>query len=330
MAVDIDLVPKKSSSNNKAREASRNNNKVLKFQLEDSSIDKVRLIDLKNFIKRSLNIDLNRQRLSDQNGKVLVDDDDENSKTLDKFDLKDHDIVYFKDLGPQISWRTVFLVEYFGPLWIHPMLFTSNPISNLIYGGPVVHNRVQKIAFGMVMVHFMKRELESIYVHRFSNATMPFRNIFKNSFHYWILSGVLLALPIYGQKTLGGSNFGFFNSTLWITFCCGLWTFAELSNLKVHLYLKSLRPPGTKIRKLPKGYGFGYVCCPNYLFESIAWFSFGLINKFNWSSLLFWSISTLQMSLWALKKKKNYLKEFKDSEKDRIPKGWKAIVPFIL
>ncbi|KAI8442999.1 3-oxo-5-alpha-steroid 4-dehydrogenase-domain-containing protein [Phakopsora pachyrhizi] len=215
-----------------------------------------------------------------------------NSKTLDKFDLKDHILFTLKDLGPQIF----FLVEYFGPLWIHPMLFTSNPISNLIYGGPVVHNRVQKIAFGMVMVHFMKRELESIYVHRFSNATMPFRNIFKNSFHYWILSGVLLALPIWSKDSR------------WF----------------------KLRPPGTKIRKLPKGYGFGYVCCPNYLFESIAWFSFGLINKFNWSSLLFWSISTLQMSLWALKKKKNYLKEFKDSEKDRIPKGWKAIVPFIL
>ena len=29
----------------------------------------------------------------------------------------------FKDLGAQISWRTVFLVEYFGPLWIHPLLY---------------------------------------------------------------------------------------------------------------------------------------------------------------------------------------------------------------
>ena len=36
---------------------------------------------------------------------------------------------YFKDLGPQISWKTVFLVEYAGPLilylWIYqrPWIF---------------------------------------------------------------------------------------------------------------------------------------------------------------------------------------------------------------
>ena len=30
--------------------------------------------------------------------------------------------IYFKDLGPQVSWTTVFLDEYFGPLAIAAML----------------------------------------------------------------------------------------------------------------------------------------------------------------------------------------------------------------
>lgn len=31
-------------------------------------------------------------------------------------------ILYFKDLGMQISWTTVFLVEYFGPILITVVL----------------------------------------------------------------------------------------------------------------------------------------------------------------------------------------------------------------
>ena len=41
----------------------------------------------------------------------------------------------------------------------------------------------------MCIGHYLKREYETLFVHRFSNATMPFMNVFKNSTHYWILMG---------------------------------------------------------------------------------------------------------------------------------------------
>ncbi len=38
-----------------------------------------------------------------------------------------------------------------------------------------------RLVFGLIMFHFIKREYETVFVHRFSNATMPLRNLPKKS-----------------------------------------------------------------------------------------------------------------------------------------------------
>jgi len=77
-------------------------------------------------------------------------------------------------------------VEYFGPILITFLLLFCR---KLIYQTDVEATQVQKVGAGMVLLHYFKRELETLFVHRFSNATMPFTNIFKNSTHYWIFFG---------------------------------------------------------------------------------------------------------------------------------------------
>jgi len=52
----------------------------------------------------------------------------------------------------------------------------------------------------MCIIHFLKREYETICVHRFGNDTMPFSNVFKNSFHYWILCGFLTMFFVLHPK----------------------------------------------------------------------------------------------------------------------------------
>ncbi|XP_052655722.1 uncharacterized protein LOC128147302 [Harpia harpyja] len=105
--------------------------------------------------------------------------------------LKDEDVLqslpvgttatfYFRDLGAQISWVTVFLTEYAGPLLIYLLFYFRVPF---LYGPrydftasrhPVVH-----LACGCHSFHYIKRLLETLFVHRFSHGTMPLRNIFK-------------------------------------------------------------------------------------------------------------------------------------------------------
>jgi len=72
----------------------------------------------------------------------------------------------------------------------------------------------------MVLMHYVKREFETVLVHRFSNDTMPFLNIFKNSTHYWIFFGLFnmyfFLHPDYTPPTWASDSF-FIGST--ILFC---------------------------------------------------------------------------------------------------------------
>ncbi|PVD22725.1 hypothetical protein C0Q70_15981 [Pomacea canaliculata] len=169
-------------------------------------------------------------------GKVIKD-----TETLESLGIKNGGKLYFKDLGPQVGWTTVFLTEYAGPLVIY-LAFYTRPA--LIYGAEAAtlpYAKVVNIAAGCWTFHYAKRLLETIFVHRFSHATMPIRNIFKNSLYYWgfaafvayFVNHPLYTPPAYGDIQVYG----------------GLAVFAlsELGNFSIHLALRSLRPPGLHI-----------------------------------------------------------------------------------
>ncbi|KAL8821634.1 MAG: hypothetical protein Q9223_000377 [Gallowayella weberi] len=211
--------------------------------------------------------------------------------------LRDGSSIYVKDLGPQISWRLVFILEYLGPLLIHPLLYFFLPSNE--------PSTLQAISCALITLHFLKRELETLFLHRFSTATMPRFNLFKNSAHYWLLAGLNIGFWTYRDSAPAAGE-----SNMWITsMSVILYAIGELGNLYTHLVLRSLRSSGGSERGIPHGLGFGVVTCPNYMFETLAWLG---ICGVTWSlaSIVFAVVAVGQMGVWAQKREARYRREF--------------------
>ena len=156
-----------------------------------------------------------------------------------------------KDLGVQIGWRTVFLLEYLGPILIH--LYYALRVNNWSRLVPL-----QRVFLLSILVHYLKREYETVLVHRFSHDTMPIFNLFKNCAHYWALGGWFIARHIYEPGYATGGLLTGYKSKLypvqWLYFA--LFLVFEGCNFYTHLVLRGLRPAGTSKRAIPYGLGF--------------------------------------------------------------------------
>jgi len=172
--------------------------------------------------------------------------------------------------------------------------------------------------------HYMKRLLETKFVHRFSHGTMPIGNLFKNCSYYWTFAAwqaYLINNPLYSAPSYGNSQ---------VYLGLGLFAFCQLGNFSIHMLLKNLRKEGSTERKIPfpdsnpMTIMFNFVSCPNYTYEVGSWISFMLMTQCT-ASFIFAFLGFYQMAVWALGKHRNYKKEFHN-----YPRSRKAIVPFVL
>ena len=209
----------------------------------------------------------------------------------------------FKDLGPQIGYRTVFVWEYAGPIFIVLAYAFARAV---FYGADAVTGAAADLHPNAVLgvqcwvAHFAKREFETLFVHRFSRPTMPLFNLFKNSIYYWsfaLLVGYPLCHPDYTPAPASHVQLGF-----------AIFVVSELLNFAVHVSLRTMRPAeGSKERPIPTGPLFALVSCPNYTFEVAGWVGFSLMTHIFWS-YAFTLVGFLQMWAWAKKKHEGYLK----------------------
>ncbi|XP_048869025.1 very-long-chain enoyl-CoA reductase isoform X1 [Brienomyrus brachyistius] len=256
----------------------------------------------------------------DPKGKSLKDED-----VLQQLPVGTTATFYFRDLGAQISWVTVFLTEYAGPLVIYLLFYFRVPfIYAPKYDFTTSKHWVVHLASMCHSFHYVKRLLETLFVHRFSHGTMPLRNIFKNCAYYWgfaawmayYINHPLYTPPIYGEQQ--------------VTLALVIFLFCQIGNFSIHITLRNLRPPGSKTRKIPYPtknpftWIFLLVSCPNYTYELGSWVSFTMMTQCL-PVAFFTFVGFVQMTVWAKGKHRSYLKEFRDYPPLRSP-----ILPFVL
>ncbi|XP_031950505.1 very-long-chain enoyl-CoA reductase isoform X3 [Corvus moneduloides] len=250
--------------------------------------------------------------------------------------LKDEDVLqslpvgttatlYFRDLGAQISWVTVFLTEYAGPLLIYLLFYFRVPfLYGPRYDFTASRHRVVHLACCCHSFHYVKRLLETLFVHRFSHGTMPLRNIFKNCTYYWGFAAWMayyINHPLYTPPAYGDEQ---------VKLALAVFLFCQLGNFSIHVALRNLRPAGSKTRKIPYPtrnpftWLFLLVSCPNYTYEVGSWIGFTIMTQCL-PVALFSLVGFVQMAIWAQGKHRSYLREFRDYPPLRSP-----IIPFLL
>uniref|UniRef100_A0A087XUT8 Very-long-chain enoyl-CoA reductase n=1 Tax=Poecilia formosa TaxID=48698 RepID=A0A087XUT8_POEFO len=256
----------------------------------------------------------------DTRGKSLRDDE-----ILQNLPVGTTATMYFKDLGPQLGWTTVFFAEYIGALLTYLVFFFRVPyIYSHTYALTSSPHPVVTLACVCHTFHYVKRLMETIFVHRFSHGTMPLRTIVKNCAYYWGFSAWLayyINHPLYTPPSYGELQVKY-----------ALFTFAmcEIGNLSIHMSLSNLRTDGELVRRFPTPtknpftWLFFFVSCPNYTYEVGAWLSFTVMTQCL-PVAIYTLFGFIQMTIWAKVKHRAYIREFKD-----YPSVRTAIIPLIL
>ena len=227
----------------------------------------------------------------------------------------------FKDLGPQVGYRTVFFWEYFGPLVIYPLFFFFSSYlypASLPAAPPKTY--VQQLALAYWTFHYAKRIFETFFIHTFSHGTMPVRNLFKNCSYYWSFASYISYFvnhPLYSSPPEQRA-----------VIALGLSMLCQLANARCHVILSNLRPPGSKAYVMPTGFLFRFITCANYTCEIYGWVGFTVATQCLPAGL-FTLAGALQMAQWAAAKHKRLRKLFDGKDgRPKYPHRWIMLPPF--
>lgn len=172
------------------------------------------------------------------------------------------------------------------------------------------------------IIHFARRTIESLWVHRFSGRLVPPSEYLLEYLYYWGF-GIWIALGIASEDYQAISMVRFAGGF-------GLFFAGQIGNTWAHLKLRRLRlSNGLGGKGLPEGGLFSLVSCPHYSFEITTWAGFALMADV-WGAYVFFVVSTAILASYARDRHLAYRREFDGEEgRSRYPASRRALVPFI-
>ncbi|XP_009959627.1 PREDICTED: trans-2,3-enoyl-CoA reductase-like [Leptosomus discolor] len=217
--------------------------------------------------------------------------------------------LYFTDLGQQVGWTTFFLTEYTGPLLIYLLFYIrlstiyDQVESTKNFRHPVVH-----LACFCHCLHYIRHLLETLFVHKFSGGHTPLKNMIKGCAFYWGFTSWIayyINHPRYTPPSFGHRQ---------VCFAALAFLMCEAGNHFINVALAHQNHSGSKACFPSPTYNpftwlFLLVSCPNYTYEIGSWISFTVMTQ-TLPVGIFAFLMVIQMSLWAQKKHKLYLKRF--------------------
>jgi hypothetical protein len=173
-------------------------------------------------------------------------------------------------------------------------------------------NLIQSVVFASVFIHFAKRVLESLFLHRYSGTIGLFTTLLIASFY----SLASFLIGYLNQHPLPSPD-------LWFYLGFVFYIIGILGNFYHHKILADLRKNSLDYF-IPKGGLFDYVVCPHYLFEIFTWLGIFLFSR-HLATLLVLLFIIAYLSARSIRTLQWYRERF-----TKFPKNRKGMIPFIL
>lgn len=221
--------------------------------------------------------------------------------------------------GPSLAISSLFLLyKLEGVKVIPPLIPQSTGLLSVLSTVGLDQNAgdLRMIALASALtIHFLKRELEVLFVHRYSGH-MTLQTALLISCSYLFTSANLL----YAQLVYESIWPPVMDLT-WLGI--GLFVVGIAGNYYHHYLLSRIRKKGQDVYAVPQGGLFPLVVCPHYLFEIIGWAGMAFISQTPYA------FCSLLGTLFYLMGRSYATRQWYLQKMDDFPRQRKAIFPFI-
>lgn len=212
--------------------------------------------------------------------------------------------------GPMVDNRWGWFIMEIPVLVIFPLLFF---IGGAAKSGP------SYFFLAVYCLHYIHRALIFPWRLKTKGKKMPLLIMFFAVIFNFINAGSLG----YYFGFLGPDYLSSWFSNVWFIVGTVVFFIGAFINFRSDTILLNLRKPGEKGYKIPQGFLFEYVSCPNHLGEIIQWIGYGLMSL---------SLPAVCFAIWTaanlIPRSFDHHKWYKLKFKD-YPKKRKALIPFI-